>query len=480
MERRIFYSWQSDLPNSANRGFIEEALDRAARAIRMDDTVEVEPVVDRDTAGVAGSPDIATTIFSKIADADMFIADVSIVSPGMQKRRTPNPNVLIELGYALRALGDYRVITVMNTAFGGPEELPFDLKMRRVITYNVPEGAQGKAGERQTLAAKLEQAIRSVLADLRTAEAPSQPSIAEALIAAVTAADPRQSSLGRRYMADLCEKLDGLAPDYGQAGERDDLLVAALAGTVPAMTEFGEVCEAVSASGADLAARGIYRGFQNVLERYSTPKGFSGSYSESDFDFFRFVGHELFVVLFATLIREERWDLIDELLAQEIYVETDRRSGPLGFERVSTYVRLLDDYRKKRLQLRRVSVRADILNERHTEGPLAQVVPMRLFTDADLLLFLRSVLTQERVDHWHAWRPWSAIYAEWKLPQYLAEAVSRRSAERLTRPLGVTSVEELKDRLPRAAQLLQQMFSHSTFFEGPFAGFDPAAIASRP
>jgi len=30
----IFYSWQSDLPNATNRGFIQEALERAARNIR--------------------------------------------------------------------------------------------------------------------------------------------------------------------------------------------------------------------------------------------------------------------------------------------------------------------------------------------------------------------------------------------------------------------------------------------------------------
>ncbi|HEY1376485.1 MAG TPA: hypothetical protein VGF55_06805 [Gemmataceae bacterium] len=30
----VFYSWQSDLPNATNRGFIQDALERAARDIR--------------------------------------------------------------------------------------------------------------------------------------------------------------------------------------------------------------------------------------------------------------------------------------------------------------------------------------------------------------------------------------------------------------------------------------------------------------
>jgi len=61
IHRVVFYSWQSDLPNATNRSFIQEALETVAKAIKADDTVDVEPVIDRDTQGVAGAPDIAKT-----------------------------------------------------------------------------------------------------------------------------------------------------------------------------------------------------------------------------------------------------------------------------------------------------------------------------------------------------------------------------------------------------------------------------------
>ena len=69
---KIFYSWQSDLPNSETRGFIQSCIDAAAKALR--DTVYIE--ADRDTKGEYGTPDIAETIFSKIDDCDIFVADV--------------------------------------------------------------------------------------------------------------------------------------------------------------------------------------------------------------------------------------------------------------------------------------------------------------------------------------------------------------------------------------------------------------------
>src|SRR6266478_2733177 len=124
MSCKVFYSWQSDLPNATNRGFIEKALENAAKAIRADDSIQVEPVIDRDTAGVAGSPDIAATILAKIEEADIFVCDVSIIDRDAKSRPTPNPNVLIELGYALRKFGVNRIMMVMNTAYGQPELLP--------------------------------------------------------------------------------------------------------------------------------------------------------------------------------------------------------------------------------------------------------------------------------------------------------------------------------------------------------------------
>ena len=69
MQRIVFYSWQSDLPNAANRGFIEQALENAVSGIAKDQSVAVEPVVDRDTQGVPGVPDISSTIFAKITAA---------------------------------------------------------------------------------------------------------------------------------------------------------------------------------------------------------------------------------------------------------------------------------------------------------------------------------------------------------------------------------------------------------------------------
>ena len=119
-DKKVFYSWQSDLPNSTNRGFIEKALNNAAKAIRNDDSIKVELAIDRDTQDVPGSPDIPSAIVEKIEKSQIFVCDVSIINKRSKFRNTPNPNVLFELGYAIKTLGLERIVMVMNTAFGKP------------------------------------------------------------------------------------------------------------------------------------------------------------------------------------------------------------------------------------------------------------------------------------------------------------------------------------------------------------------------
>jgi hypothetical protein len=46
------------------------SLESAAKNIRADDTVDIEPVIDRDTRGVPGAPEIAKTIFQEVTTAD--------------------------------------------------------------------------------------------------------------------------------------------------------------------------------------------------------------------------------------------------------------------------------------------------------------------------------------------------------------------------------------------------------------------------
>lgn len=171
MQRIVFYSWQSDLPSAGNRNLIQDSLDRAIRAIGRDQDAGIQAVLDRDTANLAGTPDIANSIFAKIAVSDVFVADVSIVNTG-SNRPSPNPNVLLELGYAIAELGWENTILVMNGAYGGPELLPFDLRGRRIVVYHKAD-ADNRGEARALLQGRLETALRSALTNDEVSNLPS-------------------------------------------------------------------------------------------------------------------------------------------------------------------------------------------------------------------------------------------------------------------------------------------------------------------
>lgn len=170
MQTTVFFSWQADTPRESGRQFIERALERAAKRIGHDTDVEEavrELQIDRDTKGAPGSPPVVETIFRKIDKAAVFVPDLTFVGNRRDGRPTPNPNVLVEYGWALKSLGYSRIIPVMNTAFGKPsaETMPFDMiHLRHPIQYSCSDGSEESCElELETLAGELEQKILDVL-----------------------------------------------------------------------------------------------------------------------------------------------------------------------------------------------------------------------------------------------------------------------------------------------------------------------------
>ncbi len=387
MSDTVFYSWQSDLPNATNRGLIGAALETAAKALRNDETLQIEPVIDRDTAGVPGIPDIGATIFEKIANAQVFVCDVSLINQQAQKP-TPNPNVLIELGYALSVLGSRRIIMVMNQAFGPVEQLPFDLRIKRALTYSAMEADTERAPVRRSLEAQLTTALRAIFEELavqRTQQIPLPISPGEEARESIEHGRANHVLLARRYMTWLIEQLDALNP-------------------------------ALTAENPD----------------------------------------EL---------------LIGDLLNESFYIQDHARriQQTRSFDYANDHIALLE-HRNRRLKLNFMTLHGKLLAERHSEGELGRVVPLQQFMDADLLLFLRS----NHGDDQSNWDPFSTSNM-YNLPRYLVEAVQRRYAERLLKPIGVDSIDMLCHRLARRKAQHIRWFDSRMHYDS-LEGFDVDSI----
>jgi hypothetical protein len=142
---KVFWSWQSDSPGNIGRHFVRDTLEAAIKVLKEPSAVE-EPSerdareslhLDHDRKGISGSPDLAPTIFKKIDQASVFVADVTLVgettigtgqSAENRTKKLINSNVAIEYGYALHSIGDAAILMIQNRHFGERDDLPFDLK----------------------------------------------------------------------------------------------------------------------------------------------------------------------------------------------------------------------------------------------------------------------------------------------------------------------------------------------------------------
>lgn len=152
-EHTIFFAWQSDSSPVTNRNAIRVALTTAASSIEAD-RPGLTLKIDEATRDMIGADDVPRSIREKIEAADMFVGDVTTVTPPPpsdgKTRPCPNPNVTFEIGYAAAHLGWNRMILLTNLAIAKFEDLPFDFDRHRVSQYRVKAATDAKGIQKLT------------------------------------------------------------------------------------------------------------------------------------------------------------------------------------------------------------------------------------------------------------------------------------------------------------------------------------------
>lgn len=166
----VFYSWQSDLPEAGNLEFIRSVLDEVAGDLNGAGGLNREVRRDEAIRDLPGSPNIAKAVFEKILRAEVFVCDLTKVAEASNHarvvRRYINPNVAMELGYAIRVLGWNRIILVVNTHYGKQaEDLPFDARGHAMVRYHYPPGAGASEVEaaKDSLRKALAEGLRAIV-----------------------------------------------------------------------------------------------------------------------------------------------------------------------------------------------------------------------------------------------------------------------------------------------------------------------------
>lgn len=182
MTIKIFYSWQSWTDTTYNRNFISSCLSKSiAKLKKKPKYKDINFEILDGVKGEPGSPSVATKITEdRIPNCDIFIADLSVtnsISWYQKKIRSiigdpfkpyQNSNVINEHGVALNALGVERIIGVLNSAYGSPNEnpdnIPFDLRhLKFPIEYFYSKKTKNREEISNGLVSQLTSALASTI-----------------------------------------------------------------------------------------------------------------------------------------------------------------------------------------------------------------------------------------------------------------------------------------------------------------------------
>lgn len=279
-------------------------------------------------------------------------------------------------------------------------------------------------------------------------------------IEAVTASRPKRVAIVSRAIGEIERLLQQHEPRSFRAGGSVGELLAAIDASAPAVEEFTRLAEA-AASAVDAGVTiAVYKALHGIIERYGPPSN-GARFDPRDFDFYRFVGHEMVVTLVAALLARRRWNTIGDLLDQRLIVANAagwHTPHAVSFGSASELLEALDEVTEKR---RVISVHAELLEARHCSGPLARV-PFDDFVAADYFLFLRGELAADAPpQRGFEWRPWSTARMR-VVPWFLREARQGSVATELASALRVDNVNVLRARLLERAPRLELLWrSHA-------------------
>lgn len=456
---KIFFSWQSDLSPEFHRDLIENALRDAAS--RLSEITEVEAVVDRDVVGIPGSPDIVDSILHKIETCNVFVADISLIHKGTDgKRPTPNPNVSIETGFALRAKGWAKMILILNVESGAPETLPFDLRKHKVLVFD----SRGKTADvlRVQLAGELLLALKEILE-----REVDSPQIAPEIVRLRQSLEQdRKDSKAAAFSVTqwFFSQVDAIAPNLNRSGVGlDQELIDAINKTEQLCLNLLNAVVLAAEFGNSEAIRGFYTGFSGFLDRCENSA--AGTHYSYQFDFYRFLGHEILASTIGILFRHERFEVLEELLYAPMKAGVTKGRNPYSPAELSLVTSLLDETNNLRLKRELASVRATMLRERHESGALSTCVPFGVLGLGDLLLFLAS-LSKNPNDgsrYW-TWWPWTSVYSE-ASREFVSFHYSRKTYDAIRTIVGVKGQEEyVRDLLKRASEALFSLWRRKNIF----------------
>lgn len=267
-----------------------------------------------------------------------------------------------------------------------------------------------------------------------------------AALEAVRSARPMWQAVTTDYFETLVADLEKLRIE-GKPEPIDEAVVNKIDQFIPFRNEAIELFQVLAKYTPDGECSGLLHRFFETLIPYLSPPANAQTWNDGHLDVFRFIIQELLLYAIAIHLKQERFHTAAHLLNTHYYVE---KPGQLGEENMlpfSVFWQRMETlvYRNTRLELRRLSIRSDLLIQR-SDG---SGVSSRAIMQADFILFMRSSVDAMNYDDRRIWFPDTLLYVNRIDSVFEVFARSRSSAyfERILPILGLSSKADLESIL---------------------------------
>ena len=188
------------------------------------------------------------------------------------------------------------------------------------------------------------------------------------------------------------------------------------------------------------------------LHNADGPTHSSNSLGYLSLDHYRFIYYELFLYMVAIMIRKEKFNELGYILHNSfvLFDQTTKKAETYTFELFNQYAKSLDKYRNDRLQMKRLSLTADLIKQRADNPNYA----FEKLLECDVLLYYIEIMKDKVQANWnlHGWFPQTAVYYINSLP-ILEKLVSMRHFEKIKPLFDVHTINELKQKIEKVAAI---------------------------
>lgn len=210
----------------------------------------------------------------------------------------------------------------------------------------------------------------------------------------------------KEYFERLVQDFEQFRADK-EADPFDEEIVKKIEQFLPYRNEFISLIDTVSRYGNDTEYVEAIKEFFEGCYKYTQRPEHINRCRDIDWDNYKFILHELMLYTVALFIKNKKYHWANELINGSYYLKnsSNQQYAMKSISPFRTYCTTLDEIRKRRLKLNRISIHADMLKERCVGVPIS-------FTElkqADFTIYLARMI-HDRDSYGMGWYPVTGVY----------------------------------------------------------------------